>query len=85
MRPIGTISRYQLDVLATAPMAAVHAISDRYDEGRSVVAIVAASRRTGRERIPPEDGGLEAEGVDRPEGGERPAQHSAKESITPAL
>jgi hypothetical protein len=41
VRPIGTVSRSQLDVLATAAMAEVHAISDRYDEGRSVATVVA--------------------------------------------
>jgi hypothetical protein len=41
VRPIGTFSRSQLDVLATAAMAAVHAISDRYDEARSVAVVVA--------------------------------------------
>ena len=41
VRPIGTFSRSQLDMLATAAMAVVHAISDRYDEGRSVATVVA--------------------------------------------
>jgi hypothetical protein len=41
VRPIGTFSRCQLDALATAAMAAVHAISDRYDQGRSVATVVA--------------------------------------------
>jgi hypothetical protein len=40
VRPLGTISRCQLDMLATALMAAVHAVSDRYGEGRAVATVV---------------------------------------------
>jgi len=41
VRPIGSVSRSQLDVLASASMAAVHASSDRYTEGRPVATVVA--------------------------------------------
>ena len=41
VRPTRTFSRCQLDVLATASMAAVHATSDRYSEGPSVATVVA--------------------------------------------
>jgi hypothetical protein len=34
VRPIGTVSRCQLDVLATASMAAVRSVSDGYHEGQ---------------------------------------------------
>jgi hypothetical protein len=40
VRPLGSISNCQLDVLATALMAAVHAVSDRYNQGRSVATVV---------------------------------------------